>query len=178
MKPAFRLPLAIALSILLHLALIAGQLVTPAPEKPIRLNVRLVVPAPAPEEGTSTITPPEPDILNKNTIATGTDTAAVQPNTLRANKQGRLKAPQENQALRRISAYVVYPPTAVEAGLEGTTHLLIKLDANGTILHASVAATSGHPELDHAAVNAALRAGRIESGGRSEILIPMTFRLQ
>jgi TonB family protein len=57
-------------------------------------------------------------------------------------------------------------------------HLLLKFDARGTILHASIAASSGHLELDQAAVQAALLSGRLNNGGKTEIILPVTFRLQ
>lgn len=173
-----RIGLALTLSVLLHLALLAGHLPTVAPTPPMRLEARLMVPeTPAPPEEK---TAPAPEILEKNTIA---PEAPEPPKTvpsppLPAGKPGRLKSGEEQQALRKLSEHILYPQTAVDAGHEGTVHLLLKLDPTGLILHASVAAGSGHPELDHAALQAALRAGRLNGGGRSEIIMPITFRLQ
>lgn len=181
MRPASRLLLAIATSILLHLGLAATHLLTPPPPKPVRLDVRLVVPPAVPEPLPEQATPPAPDILEKNTIATESPPPFVPPQPPtpeKRDKPGRLKATQEQQALRRLADYILYPQAAVDAGLEGTAHLLLKLDANGTIVSASIAASSGHPSLDHAAIQAALRAGRLNTGGRSDFILPVTFRLQ
>ncbi|MBX9848059.1 MAG: energy transducer TonB [Rhodocyclaceae bacterium] len=178
MRPAYRLLLALATSILLHLALMAVQPFTPAPVKPARLDVRLVIPASVPEEPPPVVSPADPDILLKNTIATNSETPAIKPPPDPNLKPGRLKVAQEEKASRRESKYDFYTPAAREAGLEGTVTLFLKLDAKGTILHVSVAATSGHPELDHAAVQGLLRAGRYDSGGQTEKLVPFTFRLQ
>lgn len=176
MSARARIWLALSVSLLLHLALLAWRMPAPAPTPPMRLEARLMVPEspPMPEEK------PAPEILEKNTIApeapAPVKTAPSPPAP--AEKPGRLKAAEEQQAVRKLSEHVLYPQSAVEAGHEGTVHLLLKLDPNGRILHASVAAGSGHPELDHAALQAALRAGRLNGGGRSELILPITFRLQ
>lgn len=179
MVSSSRIRLALTVSVLLHLALLAGRLPTPAPSPPMRLDVRLMVPEV--EDKVEERIVPEPEAFEKNTIAPEITQPAVsspKPPTHSNNKPARLKASEEQQALRKLSEHILYPQTAVDNGHEGTVHLLLKLDAAGLILHASVAAGSGHPELDHAALQAALRAGRINSGGRSEIILPITFRLQ
>jgi protein TonB len=178
MSARARIWLALTTSLVLHLALLAWRMPAPAPTPPMRLEARLMVPEnpPMPEENPA----PAPDILEKNTIAPDTPApprTAPSPAVPDA-RPGRLKAAEEQQAVRKLSEHVLYPQSAVEAGHEGTVHLLLKLDTTGRILHASVAAGSGHPELDHAALQAALRAGRLNGGGRSELILPITFRLQ
>jgi periplasmic protein TonB len=174
MASSARLCLALTVSLLLHLALMAGRLPTAAPVEPTRLDVTLAIPQPMEE------TPADPGILEKNTIATEEmpPPSPPPPKPLPAQRPARMKAPEEQRALRKLSEHILYPQTAVDAGHEGTVHLLLKLDAGGNILHASVAAGSGHPELDHAALQAALRAGRLNTGGRVDVILPITFRLQ
>ena len=174
-----RIGMALTVSVLLHLALLAGRLPVPEPSPPVRLDVKLMVPEI--EEKVEEKIVPEPETLEKNTIAPETTKAPEplskpQPNP--NSKPARLKSGEEQQALRKLSEHILYPQAAVDANHEGTVHLLLKLDAKGLILHASVAAGSGYPELDHAALQAALRAGRITGGGRNEIILPITFRLQ
>ena len=179
MVSSSRFGLALTVSVLLHLALLAGRLPAPAPAAPVRLDVRLMVPE-IPEQPEEKIAP-APEIFEKNTIAPETVKApepVSKPTPNLNSKPARLKTSEEQQALRKLSEHILYPQAAVDAGHEGTVHLLLKLDSTGLILHASVAAGSGHPELDHAALQAALRAGRINGGGRNEILLPITFRLQ
>lgn len=178
MVSSSRIGLALTVSVLLHLALLAGRLPVPAPTAPVRLDVRLMVPE-IPDQPEEKIAP-APEIFEKNTIAPEAPPPPKAAPTPPApgSKPGRLKTSEEQQALRKLSEHILYPQAAVDAGHEGTVHLLLKLDATGLILHASVAAGSGHPELDHAALQAALRAGRINGGGRSEIILPITFRLQ
>lgn len=171
--------LALAVSVLLHLALLAARLPTPAPTPPTRLDVHLA--APEIEEKPPIAQPLEPELFEKNTIVQ--DEApkprpVEPPKPAEQKRPARLKAAEEQHALRKLSEHILYPQAAVDAGHEGTVHLHLKLDASGNIQQASVAASSGHPELDHAALQAALRAGRLNAGGRSEIILPITFRLQ
>lgn len=179
MTSSSRIFLALTGSVLLHLVLLAGRLPVHTPPPPMRLDVKLMVPeiADKVEEKPSA----DPTLFEKNTITPEQPPPPKPvPQTIPSpnSKPTRLRSAEEQRALRKLSEHILYPQAAVDAGHEGTTHLLLKLDANGLILHASIAAGSGHPELDHAALQAALRAGRINSGGRSEIILPITFRLQ
>jgi periplasmic protein TonB len=185
MTSSSRICLALAASALLHIALMVGRLTPPSPPKPVRLDVTLSIPQVKEDEAP----PPAPDILEKNTIATEEEilpTKPIKPQAIQppppksaADKApARMKAAEEQRALRKLSEHILYPQAAVDAGHEGTVHLLLKLDTSGAILHASVAAGSGHPELDHAAVQAALRAGSLNTGGKTEVILPITFRLQ
>lgn len=187
MTPFSRFCLALAASALLHLALLGGRLPprTHAAAPPMRLDARLMVP-PTPTPA------PDPAILEKDTIATAEKEAEEVPRVLpappvsqppaTARRVRPAPAPDPRtaaqQALRKLSDYILYPPAAKAAGHEGTVHLLLRVEADGRVREVSVAASSGFPELDHAAVEAALRAGRIDAGGRSELLLPVTFRLQ
>lgn len=178
MTSSTRIRLALTVSVLLHLALLAGRMPVPAPQAPMRLDVNLRVPLP--EEKPPEPALPEPELFEKNTIVKEAPPRPVEPppKVAEQKRPARLKAAEEQHALRKLSEHILYPQAAVDAGHEGTVHLLLKLDANGVILHASIAAGSGHPELDHAAIQAALRAGRLNAGGRPEFILPITFRLQ
>ena len=178
MSSSTRISLALAISALLHLALLAARMPAPTPVKSMRLEARLVIP-----DIKESAPPPAPDIFEKNTLAPeekhSRPPVPLQPAPQSSSgKPARLKAADEQRALRKLSEHILYPQTAVDAGHEGTVHLMLKLDPDGIILEASVAASSGYPELDHAALQSALRAGRINTGGRSEVILPITFRLQ
>lgn len=168
-----RFGLALTVSAVLHLFVLAGHLPAPTLTKPVRLEARLVVP-----EIKEAPVPPAPDIFEKNTLAPQQIAPPPPVSKLAAAKPARLKAADEQRALRKLSEHILYPQAAVDADHEGTVHLLLKLDGGGTILQASIAASSGYPELDHAALQSALRAGRINAGGRTEVILPITFRLQ
>ena len=52
------------------------------------------------------------------------------------------------------------------------------LDGNGAIRDAQVAAGSGHPLLDDAAVRAAFAMGSLPEAGAREVILPVVFRLR
>lgn len=80
-------------------------------------------------------------------------------------------------AREALSEHLFYPPEAIEGGLEGETVLLLVLNAQGDILKAEVASSSGHPILDRAALAAAATIGRIPGFGGKEALLPVRFQL-
>ncbi|HTJ97732.1 MAG TPA: energy transducer TonB [Rhodocyclaceae bacterium] len=182
-----RLLLALTGSVLLHMLLLAGKLPTVTTPQAVRLDVTLAVPQPV-------VT--DPSVLEKNTISQQDKaeppaappsaqeppaqirSAAKTPAPLPPKQAKRLNTKHEAKVMRKVVAYLVYPKAAVEAGMEGTVHVLIKLDAHGNIQQASVAASSGHIELDHAAINAILQAGSLDTGGQTDVILPLIFRLQ
>lgn len=175
-----RLTLALLVSVLLHGAVLGGRWPQPTPKPPQRLDVRLIVP----EEKVEQPPPPEEPIF-KNTLTQNTEPpkqeTAPTPQPLAAATQGkpaRLHKRQEQEALRKLSERVFYPEAAVRAGLEGTVHLLIRLDADGSVREVSVAASSGHAVLDDAAMRAARGMGRLSASTRREFILPVTFTLQ
>jgi len=90
----------------------------------------------------------------------------------------QLSEEQLSKTLARLSKTLLYPPEALRRGLEGEVVLLLQLDDGGRIVDASVAASSGHPILDDAALRAALRLGGLgESSAGKAILLPVRFKL-
>ena len=69
-----------------------------------------------------------------------------------------------------------YPPEAVARGIEGETILILRYAADGRLLDARVARSSGHAILDQAALRAVRATPRITDGPR-EVLFPVTFAL-
>src|SRR4051812_48604056 len=70
-----------------------------------------------------------------------------------------------------------YPAEAIARGIEGETILLLRYKADGTLLDAKVAHSSGHAILDQAALRA-VRATPRQIEGPREVLFPVTFALQ
>lgn len=160
-----RFLLALAASLVLHLALLGLGL----PERKVSprntaLSARLLPPA--------TVRPAE--TLLKDTLA---GSAALRPPPQPIDAKSRRPAPQA-AARRKLSEVLFYPPEAVARGLEGEVRLLLTLDADGTVRDAQVAAGSGHPILDEAAVRAAFAMGRLPEAGAREVLLPVVFRLR
>lgn len=69
-----------------------------------------------------------------------------------------------------------YPRAAIERGLEGDVVVRLIVAADGAILEASVASSSGHPLLDAAALAAVRHIGRLPARQR-QVLLPVHFRL-
>lgn len=70
-----------------------------------------------------------------------------------------------------------YPPEAIARGIQGETILMLRYRADGTLLDAKIARSSGHAILDQAALRA-VRATQRTADGEREVLFPVTFALQ
>lgn len=95
-----------------------------------------------------------------------------------SRKSAAHQAHEVQVAQRKLSRHIYYPPVAINQGLEGEVRLLIKLAADGRFLAVSVAASSGFPVLDRAALDAAHAMGRLPDTGLKVLLLPVVFRLQ
>jgi protein TonB len=174
--PRNRLAAALALSLLLHaLLLAASALHWPADKAPAPpLEVRLIpAAAEAPAEGP----------LLKDTIAqaeTPAEAAPPPPPPVPAKSPIAAAKPRPvtEIAQRKLAEHLYYPAEAIKAGLEGEVRLLLTLDASGAVQEADIAASSGHPILDQAALRAAYAMGRVDAGGKREMILPVTFRLR
>lgn len=82
------------------------------------------------------------------------------------------------ETLKRLSDTLLYPPQAVQQGLEGEVVVLLELGEGGRVLDVSIASGSGHAILDDAALRAALRLGSLSPAlAGKAILLPVRFRL-
>jgi protein TonB len=163
-----RFLLALAASLVLHLALLGlGLPQEKVSPRGTAISARLLPPA--------TVRPAES--LLKDTLAeSAADTTPPKP----IDAKSRRPAPRtpEAEAQRKLSRVLFYPPEAVARGLEGEVRLLLTLGDDGTVRDAQVAAGSGHPILDEAAVKAAFAMGRLPEAGAREVLLPVVFRLR
>lgn len=81
-----------------------------------------------------------------------------------------------------IQKNVVYPAAAYKAGIEGTTLIQAKVDANGDIEKAAVLVSSGNEELDAAALAAIKKTKFIPAFQKEKLVgvyisIPVNFKL-
>ncbi|MCG6874981.1 MAG: TonB family protein [Betaproteobacteria bacterium] len=82
------------------------------------------------------------------------------------------------ETLGRLSETMLFPPEALERGLEGEVTLLVQVGEGGRILDASIASGSGHKILDDAAIRAVLKLGTLgPSSANRTILLPVRFRI-
>lgn len=154
-----RLFLPLVASIVFHAAIFWLAILHIAPRPTPRIEVRLPQ---LPESLT--------DTLLKNTLK---NTLGQKTNARSQAGIGRSMAQAQQQ---RLAKHVFYPPQAVEQGMEGEVRLLLRLDAQGRLLEARVASSSGHDLLDQAAVAAAY-ATRVFPGSGSELILPVVFSL-
>lgn len=178
-----RLAYTLTLSVSLHAAiLLAGSTVErEAPPAPAPLEIRLRLP-PVPAEA-----------LLKNTLAaderrtrdrpTPVERSEPLPKTQSALQKSTQPAPASparelRAAQKKLAQHQYYPPEAIAAGIEGEVHLLISLAADGSVDNVEIAAGSGHPVLDKAAVRAAWAMGSLPGASRRELILPVVFSLR
>ena len=174
-----RLIFALALSLALHASLILPDLVKRLAAAPPRPALQAVLRLPPKPE---TVPPAEP--LLKNTL--DAEKAPPEP------KQPRPPAPKATPptapkvvakrevqvAQRKLAQHLFYPPEAIARGIEGEVRLIVKLSADGSVDNVSIAASSGHPLLDNAAIKAAYAMGSLTGATSRELILPVIFRLQ
>ena len=168
-----RLIIALVLSLVLHGGFVAPDVLkhlnkAATPVRPA-LQARLQLPPlskapPAPE-------PDEP--LLKNTLepeekpAAPEPTPAAQPAKAPAKNTPAAAKREIRAAQRKISELLFYPPEAVARGIEGEVRLILTLSADGAVDDVNLAASSGHPILDNAAIKAAYAMGRLSGAARA-----------
>ncbi|WP_422899251.1 TonB family protein [Propionivibrio sp.] len=171
-----RLILALALSLALH-----GGLFLPDILK--RLSV---APPPPALQATLRLPPMVPDVpfepLLKNTIDTEEAPQVAEPqppSPVTPQPKPKTAAKREVQvAQRKLSKHLFYPPEAVARGLEGEVRLILKLSADGSVDDVNIAASSGYPILDNAAIKAAYAMGKLTGATSRELILPVIFRLE
>jgi protein TonB len=98
--------------------------------------------------------------------------------TPRSAPPEQLSPDELRETLGRLSETILFPPEALERGLEGEVTLLVQLGEGGRILDASIASGSGHKILDDAAIRAVLKLGTLgPSSANKSILLPVRFRI-
>lgn len=171
---SLRMIAAIALSLVLHGTLLVPDIMkrlSVAPPRPA-LQATLRLP-----QGPAK--PPEEPLL-KNTIDTehARQVAEAPPRIPAKPAQTTVVKREVEAARRKVSQHVFYPPEAVARGIEGEVRLILKLAADGTVEDVAIAASSGHPILDNAAIKAAYAMGKLGGGTSRELILPVTFQLQ
>jgi protein TonB len=170
---SFQLLAALAISLLLHAAVLWWNVVEFRPPPTPRLQAwlpPLTRPAPASDEP-----------LLKNTLSSEPSPAAATPPPRPAAAAATTRAMARRQieaAQRKLSQHLYYPPEAVARGIEGEVRLLLRLADDGSIVDVQLAASSGHAILDQAAVKAAYAMGRANWAQSRELILPVIFRLQ
>ena len=171
----FQLPAALAISLLLHVAVLWWNVIEFRPPPTPRLQASLQPP--------DRPVPASDEPLLKNTLSSDPSPAAAtpppRPATAPAAATTRAVARRQIEAAqRKLSQHLYYPPEAVARGIEGEVRLLLRLADDGSIIDVQLAASSGHAILDQAAVKAAYAMGRANWAQSRELILPVIFRLQ
>lgn len=171
----YRLTLALALSLLLHLAPYLGALLerppTPAPPPPaMRAELRippslpaqapLELPKPLPAPAPAKATPPSKKVL---TAPTG-----------KRSWQDEIRQQFRKQHERNE----FYPAEAIAQGIEGEALVLLILDTGGQVGAARIEQSSGYRILDDAALRAVRALRSLPADAPRETLLPVRFKLR
>lgn len=147
------------------------------------LHASLIILAPAsvaPRDSAALVAavPPVITARLKNTLASGKAARAARSPATQHSVRGRPVhvANDVKRALRVDNSLRFYPPEAVARGLEGEAILMLRIGADGALLDAQIAKSSGHAILDEAALRAIRATPRFASGPR-EMFFPVTFAL-
>ena len=174
----YRLLLALAASLMLHILPLIAQLIpaSPPPPKapPIEATLRPPPPAPLPppppltlpeQPKPSTIPPkpppPKPEQREKPPVAAKTWTQAIRQHLKKLDDSGQF-----------------YPEEAIARGLEGEVLVLIIIDESGRVTAARIEQGSGHRILDDAALRAVRSLRSLPADAPREALLPVRFRLR
>lgn len=181
--PGVRLGLALALSLVLHVAVLlpranaprAAKSSAPAPALDVSFAAPVLATQP-PEEAKSSETVQAALLQPAPTAAT--PSPQTSPTAARPTEAPRpLRGRALSAAMAALTREEFYPRAAIESGLEGRVVLLLNLSAAGTVTAVEIADSSGHAILDAAALAAAGRIGALPGGAR-QVLLPVEFRLE
>lgn len=172
-----RLILALALSLALHGGLLLPDILKRLPAAPPRPALQALLRQPPMPEAV----PVEP--LLKNTLDSEEMPLVAEPDppprvSPRPQTVPKAARREVQAAQRKLSQNLFYPPEAVAQGIEGEVRLILKLGADGAVDDVSVAASSGYPILDNAAIKAAYAMGKLAGTTSRELILPVIFRLQ
>ncbi len=171
----YRLVLALALSLLLHLAPLLNEIAAPAPPPakaaPIEAQLR---PAPA-----------QAPLMMPEQPATGESAAPKKiskpqiTQQLPAHARARNWQDEVKHQIRKLDERgLFYPAEAITQGLEGEALVLLIIDENGKVSAARLEQGSGHRILDEAALRAVRSLHSLPAEAPRESLLPVRFRLK
>ena len=177
-RDEYRLLLALAASLLLHVLPFVAHLITPSrpppPSPPLTVTLREPPPTPLPpppplilpEQPKPAAAPakpplPKPEKREKPPVAPKTWTQAVSQHLNKLNASG-----------------LFYPQEAIAQGIEGEVLVLIIIDEAGHVSAARVEESSGQRILDDAALRAVRSLRSLPTDAPREALLPVRFRLR
>lgn len=168
-----RLALAVALSLSLHLL----PFINPQPPESAQktastpIEAQLRPPLPLPEQAALSLPKEEP----RPATPAPSKPRLARPGAQPADSwQTEVRRQLKNQHERGL----FYPAEAIAQGLEGEALVLLILDSNGQVSAARIEESSGHRQLDAAALRAVRALHGIPADAPRETLLPVRFRLK
>ena len=169
-----RLILALALSLALHGGVLLPDILKRLPVAPPPPALQALLRLPLKPDAQ----PVEPLLKNTLDNEDAPQIARLTPPSVQQAKPGNTLRRDVQVAQKKLSKTQFYPPQAVEQGIEGDVRLILKLSPDGSVDDVGIAASSGHPILDNAAVKAAYAMGKLTGVTSRELILPVIFRLQ
>ena len=170
----YRLTLALALSLLLHLAPFIEVPFEQAPKSaappPLKAELRRAPSLPTPVP--LTLAEPQQPVPVAKT-APPAQKVLTTP-TGKKNWQDEIRQQFRKQHERQE----FYPIEAISQGIEGEALVLVMLDPNGQVSAARIEESSGHRILDDAALRAVRALRSLPADAPRETLLPVRFRLR
>ena len=170
----YRLTLALALSLLLHLAPFIEGLFEQAPKSaappPLKAELRRTPSLPAPVPLTLPEPQPPAPVAKTTPPAKKVMTAPAGKRNWQDEIRQQFRKQHERQEF--------YPADAISRGIEGEALVLVMLDPNGQVSAARIEESSGHPILDDAALRAVRALRSLPADAPRETLLPVRFRLR
>ena len=185
----YRLTLALALSLLLHLAPFIEGLFEPAPKSaappPLKAELRRTPSLPTPSLPTPSLPTPSLPAPVPLTLPEPQRPAPVAKTTPPAKKVMTAPTGKRNwqdeirqQFRKQHERQEFYPVEAIRQGIEGEALVLVMLDPNGQVSAARIEESSGHRILDDAALRAVRALRSLPADVPRETLLPVRFRLR
>jgi protein TonB len=173
----YRLVLALALSLILHLAPLLPEFISPAPPParaaPLEAHLR---PTPAPVQ--APLMMPEQPALQQSAPAK----KSAKPQIVQPGPAPTRINDWQNEVKRQIKKLdergLFYPAEAIAQGLEGETLVLLIINENGEVSGARIEQGSGYRILDEAALRAVRSLHSLPASTPRETLLPVRFRLK
>jgi protein TonB len=169
----YRLTLALALSLAVHLLPVLPSLLTDRPPPPSQ---------PPPPLQASLRPPPVemPPLVMPEAEPPAPAAEKPPPAMTKASAKSRPRNWQEEvrrQFSKQLQRGDYYPLEAVSRGLEGDVLVLLIIDTDGNVAAARLEQGSGHPLLDQAALQNVRALRSLPADAPREVLLPVTFRL-
>ena len=174
---------ALAISVALHALLVAAPGWRGKPLAQSALTVFLREAPKAPELQTAEplpALPAQPRLMLPEKTARPPVAAkpAAEPALGQTVSLHRLSGDAARRAGEQLARELLYPPEAIERGLQGEALVLLFLDESGNAVAARLEASSGHALLDDAAVRAARLLRALPASAPREAMLPVRFRLR